>query len=241
MSGCLRCCEYALLILEYWADAPEIQRSADLYEDLIKCCVADAMSEVRDFLFDCKDMLLHGIYFIWSTVIITSKSNNSCIKIYLLAFLFHQTLWPTIYVTTNKQAFLGMLQREVGRKMLLSNDIYFNHVASKSIGLALITDEHFSICCYLVLEVIALYIKHKRPGTFSSYLWFQFEALELYKRKWIWSISMDSLLLAYMHSVSWSQPTLLVSFSFLTSACKNLLASISDLLLILTFVLRVWL
>jgi len=44
-----RCCEYALLILEYWADAPEIQRSADLYEDLIKCCVADAMSEVWDF------------------------------------------------------------------------------------------------------------------------------------------------------------------------------------------------
>ncbi|XP_043704779.1 CLIP-associated protein [Telopea speciosissima] len=42
-----RCCEYALLILEYWADAPEIQRSADLYEDFIKCCVADAMSEVR--------------------------------------------------------------------------------------------------------------------------------------------------------------------------------------------------
>lgn len=41
-----RCCEYALLILEYWADAPEIQRSADLYEDLIKCCVGDAMSEV---------------------------------------------------------------------------------------------------------------------------------------------------------------------------------------------------
>lgn len=43
---CRRCCEYALLILEYWADAPEIQRSADLYEDLIRCCVADAMSEV---------------------------------------------------------------------------------------------------------------------------------------------------------------------------------------------------
>ncbi|KAF8402021.1 hypothetical protein HHK36_012972 [Tetracentron sinense] len=42
-----RCCEYALLILEYWADAPEIQRSADLYEDLIKCCVADAMSETN--------------------------------------------------------------------------------------------------------------------------------------------------------------------------------------------------
>lgn len=41
-----RCCDYALLILEYWADAPEIQRSADLYEDLIRCCVADAMSEV---------------------------------------------------------------------------------------------------------------------------------------------------------------------------------------------------
>nr|CAB3485067.1 unnamed protein product [Digitaria exilis] len=41
-----RCCEYALLVLEYWADAPEIQRSADLYEDMIKCCVADAMSEI---------------------------------------------------------------------------------------------------------------------------------------------------------------------------------------------------
>ncbi|KAG7014585.1 CLIP-associated protein [Cucurbita argyrosperma subsp. argyrosperma] len=42
-----RCCEYALLILEHWPDAPEIQRSADLFEDLIRCCVADAMSEVR--------------------------------------------------------------------------------------------------------------------------------------------------------------------------------------------------
>ncbi|KAF9611710.1 hypothetical protein IFM89_034893, partial [Coptis chinensis] len=40
-----RCCDYALLILEYWADAPEIQQAADLYEDLIKCCVADTMSE----------------------------------------------------------------------------------------------------------------------------------------------------------------------------------------------------
>lgn len=48
----IRCCEYALLILEYWADAPEIQRSADLYEDLIRCCVADAMSEVGYCLFD---------------------------------------------------------------------------------------------------------------------------------------------------------------------------------------------
>uniref|UniRef100_I1PMV6 TOG domain-containing protein n=2 Tax=Oryza TaxID=4527 RepID=I1PMV6_ORYGL len=48
-----RCCEYALLILEYWADAPEIQRSADLYEDLIKCCVADAMSEVRATARSC--------------------------------------------------------------------------------------------------------------------------------------------------------------------------------------------
>lgn len=41
-----RCCEYALLILEHWPDASEIHRSAELYEDLIKCCVADAMSEV---------------------------------------------------------------------------------------------------------------------------------------------------------------------------------------------------
>ncbi|XP_078427721.1 CLIP-associated protein [Wolffia australiana] len=51
-----RCCEYALLILEYWADAPEIQRSADLYEDLIKCCVADAMSEVRAIARTCYKM-----------------------------------------------------------------------------------------------------------------------------------------------------------------------------------------
>ncbi|AQK48837.1 CLIP-associated protein, partial [Zea mays] len=40
-----RCCEYALLILEYWADASGIQRSADLYEDMIKCyTVVNAMS-----------------------------------------------------------------------------------------------------------------------------------------------------------------------------------------------------
>ncbi|CAN6228765.1 unnamed protein product [Urochloa humidicola] len=51
-----RCCEYALLILEYWADAPEIQRSADLYEDMIKCCVADAMSEVRATARTCYRM-----------------------------------------------------------------------------------------------------------------------------------------------------------------------------------------
>ncbi|KAJ6843114.1 CLIP-associated protein [Iris pallida] len=51
-----RCCEYALLILEYWADASEIQRSADLYEDLIKCCVADAMSEVRSTARTCYRM-----------------------------------------------------------------------------------------------------------------------------------------------------------------------------------------
>ncbi|XP_031405587.1 CLIP-associated protein-like isoform X2 [Punica granatum] len=42
-----RCCEYALLILEQWHDSPEIQRYGDQYEDLIRCCVADAMSEVR--------------------------------------------------------------------------------------------------------------------------------------------------------------------------------------------------
>ncbi|XP_071696556.1 CLIP-associated protein-like isoform X2 [Rutidosis leptorrhynchoides] len=51
-----RCCEYALLILEYWADAPEIHRSADLYEDLIKCCVGDAMSEVRSTARACYRM-----------------------------------------------------------------------------------------------------------------------------------------------------------------------------------------
>lgn len=42
-----RCCEYALLVLEHWPDAPEIHRSAELYEDMIKCCVSDAMSEVE--------------------------------------------------------------------------------------------------------------------------------------------------------------------------------------------------
>ncbi|KAL3850037.1 hypothetical protein ACJIZ3_011919 [Penstemon smallii] len=51
-----RCCEYALLILEYWADEPEIQRSADLYEDLIRCCVADAISEVRSTARICYRM-----------------------------------------------------------------------------------------------------------------------------------------------------------------------------------------
>ncbi|KAK4747190.1 hypothetical protein SAY87_026227 [Trapa incisa] len=51
-----RCCEYALLILENWADAPEIQRAADLYEELIRCCVADAMSEVRSTARMCYRM-----------------------------------------------------------------------------------------------------------------------------------------------------------------------------------------
>ncbi|WOH01829.1 hypothetical protein DCAR_0521214 [Daucus carota subsp. sativus] len=51
-----RCCDYALLILEYWADAPEIQRAADLYEDFIKCCVGDAMSEVRSTARACYRM-----------------------------------------------------------------------------------------------------------------------------------------------------------------------------------------
>lgn len=51
-----RCCEYALLVLEHWPDAPEIQRSADLYEDLIRCCVADAMSEVRSTARMCYRM-----------------------------------------------------------------------------------------------------------------------------------------------------------------------------------------
>nr|CAB3451488.1 unnamed protein product [Digitaria exilis] len=41
-----RCCEYAILMLEYWVDTPEIQRSANLYEDLVKCCIADATSEM---------------------------------------------------------------------------------------------------------------------------------------------------------------------------------------------------
>ncbi|XP_019444405.1 PREDICTED: CLIP-associated protein-like isoform X1 [Lupinus angustifolius] len=51
-----RCCEYALLVLEHWPDAPEIHRSADLYEDMIKCCVKDAMSEVRSTARMCYRM-----------------------------------------------------------------------------------------------------------------------------------------------------------------------------------------
>ncbi|KAG0621726.1 hypothetical protein M758_3G044000 [Ceratodon purpureus] len=48
-----RCCEYLLLVLEQWFDSPEMQRSAELYEDLIKCCCADAMSEVRSLARQC--------------------------------------------------------------------------------------------------------------------------------------------------------------------------------------------
>ncbi|KAK7245269.1 hypothetical protein RIF29_40107 [Crotalaria pallida] len=51
-----RCCEYALLVLEHWPDAPEIHRSADLFEDMIKCCVKDAMSEVRSTARMCYRM-----------------------------------------------------------------------------------------------------------------------------------------------------------------------------------------
>ncbi|KAJ7559060.1 hypothetical protein O6H91_04G068100 [Diphasiastrum complanatum] len=48
-----RCCDYALLMLEQWADSSDIHRSADLFEDLIKCCVGDAMSEVRSTARSC--------------------------------------------------------------------------------------------------------------------------------------------------------------------------------------------
>ncbi|KAF1879232.1 hypothetical protein Lal_00047906, partial [Lupinus albus] len=51
-----RCCDYALLMLENWPDAPEIQRSVDLYEDMIRCCVSDAMSEVRSTARMCYRM-----------------------------------------------------------------------------------------------------------------------------------------------------------------------------------------
>ncbi|CAJ1968308.1 unnamed protein product [Sphenostylis stenocarpa] len=51
-----RCCDYALLILEHWPDAAEIQRSADLYEDMIRSCVSDAMSEVRSTARMCYRM-----------------------------------------------------------------------------------------------------------------------------------------------------------------------------------------
>lgn len=33
-------------MLELWVDTPEIQRSVDLYEEFIKCCIEDATSEV---------------------------------------------------------------------------------------------------------------------------------------------------------------------------------------------------
>lgn len=56
-----RCCEYAILMLEYWVDTPEIQRSADLYGDLIKCCIADATSEVFTF---CHSFILCSCHFL---------------------------------------------------------------------------------------------------------------------------------------------------------------------------------
>ncbi|XP_006648106.3 CLIP-associated protein-like isoform X2 [Oryza brachyantha] len=48
-----RCCEYAILMLELWVDTPEIQRSVDLYEEFIKCCIEDATSEVRSSARAC--------------------------------------------------------------------------------------------------------------------------------------------------------------------------------------------
>ncbi|KAF0935386.1 hypothetical protein E2562_032657 [Oryza meyeriana var. granulata] len=48
-----RCCEYAILMLEFWVDTPEIQRSVDLYEEFIKCCIEDATSEVRSSARAC--------------------------------------------------------------------------------------------------------------------------------------------------------------------------------------------
>ncbi|KAG6556657.1 hypothetical protein Mapa_001598 [Marchantia paleacea] len=48
-----RCCDYALLVLEQWGDSPEMQRSVELYEELIKTCVGDAMSEVRSIARMC--------------------------------------------------------------------------------------------------------------------------------------------------------------------------------------------
>nr|GEX20443.1 hypothetical protein [Tanacetum cinerariifolium] len=49
--------EYGLLILQYWADAPKIHQPTDLYEDLIKCCVGDAISKDMLFLL-ANDLLL---------------------------------------------------------------------------------------------------------------------------------------------------------------------------------------
>uniref|UniRef100_A0A0D9VMM2 TOG domain-containing protein n=1 Tax=Leersia perrieri TaxID=77586 RepID=A0A0D9VMM2_9ORYZ len=48
-----RCCEYAILMLELWVDTPEIQKSVDLYEEFIKCCIEDATSEVRSSARAC--------------------------------------------------------------------------------------------------------------------------------------------------------------------------------------------
>lgn len=46
-------------MLEQWFDSPEMQRFAELYEDLIKCCCGDAMSEVQFALpIECFTMIL---------------------------------------------------------------------------------------------------------------------------------------------------------------------------------------
>eukprot|EP00898_Chlorokybus_atmophyticus_P009129 jgi/Chlat1/9217/Chrsp98S08480 len=42
-----RCCEYALLMLTEWGEAPEMHRYAETLEELSRAAVADAVSEVR--------------------------------------------------------------------------------------------------------------------------------------------------------------------------------------------------
>ncbi|KAJ3672097.1 hypothetical protein LUZ60_006818 [Juncus effusus] len=48
-----RCCEYAVLMLQNWAESSEILKSADFYENLIKSCIEDARSEVRATARQC--------------------------------------------------------------------------------------------------------------------------------------------------------------------------------------------
>jgi hypothetical protein len=86
-----RCCEYALLVLEYWADAPEIQRSADLYQDMIKCCVADAMSEVGSIFYPMVHN--HGMF-------IFALKWSHLSKIELFFILYSHTLDSSLFIVS---------------------------------------------------------------------------------------------------------------------------------------------
>lgn len=79
-------------MLEQWFDSPELQRSAELYEDIIKCCCGDAMSEVPSVLF-------YGCYTVVCYCKVDGKVDG---QIFLCVFLLCVVLLdgPTIFWST---------------------------------------------------------------------------------------------------------------------------------------------